>query len=78
MQQAVRPVPAGPSSGPGVLSVGQRAAYIGAGLSLAVAAVRPRPNHVLSLLALGIGGYLAWRGSEGSCPVKAIVTDTMA
>ncbi|MFC3125046.1 hypothetical protein ACFOD4_08235 [Pseudoroseomonas globiformis] len=48
----------------------QRAAYVTAGLILAAAAARPRPNWGLSLLALGAGSLLAWHGAEGRCPVK--------
>ena len=71
MQQAVQPSPTGPSDPAGALSPGERGIYVAAGLGLAVAAIRPRPNPILSLLALAAGSYLAWRGSEGSCPVKA-------
>jgi threonine/homoserine/homoserine lactone efflux protein len=53
----------------------QRAIYMLAGLGLAAAGVKPRPNPLLNLLALGSGAYLAWRGLEGSCPVKAALFD---
>ncbi|MXP64825.1 DUF2892 domain-containing protein [Roseomonas sp. M0104] len=59
----------------GVLSTGERALYVVAGLVMAAAAAKPRPNPLLNVLSLGAGAYLAWRGAEGSCPVKAMLTD---
>ena len=53
------------------LSTTERGAYMLAGLGLAAAAVKPRPNPLLSVLALLGGSYLAWRGYVGNCPVKA-------
>jgi threonine/homoserine/homoserine lactone efflux protein len=53
------------------LSTTERAVYIAVGLGLAAAAAKPRPNMLLNILALAGGSYLAWRGYEGSCPVKA-------
>lgn len=53
------------------LTTSQRAIYMLAGLGLAAAGVKPRPNPLLNVLALAAGSYLAWRGYEGSCPVKA-------
>jgi hypothetical protein len=47
--------------------------YMLGGLVLAAAGAKPRPNMLLSLIALGAGAYLAWRGAEGSCPVKAMI-----
>ena len=58
----------------GALSVEQRALYIVGGLLLATAGVRPRPNKLLSVAAFGIGAYLAWRGAQGSDPLKAAIT----
>lgn len=55
----------------GLLTTGERSAYAVAGLVLAAAAAKPRPNVLLNILALGAGAYLAWRGAEGTCPVKA-------
>ncbi|MCI0756837.1 hypothetical protein [Teichococcus vastitatis] len=55
----------------GELSLPERAGYVAAGLVLAAAAARPRPNPVLTALALGAGAYLAWRGAQGTCPMKA-------
>jgi hypothetical protein len=53
------------------LSTSERAAYIVAGLGLAAAGVKPRPNPLLNVIALLGGSYLAWRGYVGNCPVKA-------
>jgi hypothetical protein len=53
------------------LTTSQRAIYMLAGLGLAASSVKPRPNPLLNVLALASGAYLAWRGYEGSCPVKA-------
>jgi uncharacterized membrane protein len=52
------------------LSLGQRTVYVLAGLALAAAGAKPRPNPLLNVLALGAGSYLAWRGAEGTCPIK--------
>ncbi|WP_208863875.1 hypothetical protein [Roseomonas gilardii] len=57
--------------GDATLSLGQRAIYVVAGLALAAAGAKPRPNPLLNILALGAGSYLAWRGAEGTDPVKA-------
>ncbi|MFC0407396.1 hypothetical protein [Roseomonas elaeocarpi] len=67
-----------PAVSAGTLSMGQRALYVTGGLFLAAAAAKPRPNHFLSLLALGAGVYLAWRGAQGNCPVKAMIDNNMA
>ncbi len=53
------------------LSTVERGAYMLAGLGLAAAAAKPRPNPLLNILALAGGSYLAWRGYVGNCPVKA-------
>jgi uncharacterized membrane protein len=58
----------------GTLTTGERSMYMLGGLVLAAAGAKPRPNMLLSLLALGAGAYLAWRGAEGTCPVKAMIT----
>ena len=63
-------LPALLSQGPKNLSLGERAAYIAAGLGLAASAARPRPNPLLNVLALAAGSYLAWTGAQGRCPVK--------
>ncbi|MCG7392006.1 DUF2892 domain-containing protein [Microvirga sp. ACRRW] len=52
----------------------ERGAYMIAGLGLAAAAAKPRPNPLLSVLALAGGSYLAWRGYVGNCPIKAAMT----
>lgn len=72
MGQSVQSARTGTSAG--ALSVEQRALYIGGGLLLAVAGARPRPNKLLSVAAFGIGAYLAWRGAQGSDPLKAAIT----
>ena len=59
---------------PGQLTFAQRALYVAGGLLLAAAGAKPRPNPILNVVALAAGGYLAWRGAEGSCPVKASLT----
>ena len=51
------------------MSTGGRTLSVLAGLALAAAAVRPRPNRLLSLLALATGSYLAYRGATGHCPI---------
>ncbi|MBB3017739.1 threonine/homoserine/homoserine lactone efflux protein [Microvirga lupini] len=53
------------------LSTTERSVYMLAGLGLAAAAAKPRPNPLLNILALAGGSYLAWRGYMGQCPVKA-------
>ncbi|MGO4525494.1 YgaP-like transmembrane domain [Microvirga sp. 2MCAF35] len=53
------------------LSTVERGAYMLAGLGLAAAAAKPRPNPLLNILALAGGSYLAWRGYMGNCPIKA-------
>lgn len=57
------------------LTGSQRAMYVMAGLGLAAASVKPRPNPLLNVLALASGAYLAWRGYEGYCPIKAALID---
>lgn len=69
------PLPPQAQIDPGHLTFLERGLYIIGGLMLAAAGARPRPNPVLSMAALGIGGYLAWRGAEGSCPAKAVLTE---
>ena len=46
-----------------------------AGLVLAAASVRPRPNRLLSVLALATGSYLAWRGATGHCPITEAIEE---
>ena len=56
------------------LSMSERAIYMAAGLGLAAAGARPRPNPLLNVLALAGGAYIAWAGYSGHCPVKAAIT----
>lgn len=60
---------------PPEISPAGRAVSVLAGLFLAAAAVRPRPNRFLSVLALGTGAYLAWRGATGRCPITEALED---
>ena len=53
------------------LSSGERVLSVLAGLGLTSIAAQPRPNIFLSMLALGAGSYLAYRGATGYCLVKA-------
>ena len=62
-------------SGPANLSTTERALYIVAGLGLAAAGAKPRPNPLLSILALAGGAFVAWSGYVGRCPVKAALID---
>ena len=55
----------------GERSLPDRAVSPGIGLPRAAAAAKPRPNMVLSLLALAGGAALAYRGATGYCPMKA-------
>ena len=59
------------NAGPGHLEMPERALSVVVGLSLAAVAARPRPNHVLSILVLGAGVFLAYRGATGNCPIRA-------
>ena len=61
------------SHSPGELSTSQRGIYLLGGLVMAAAGAKPRPNLLLNVVALGADAYLAWRGVEGSCPVKAMI-----
>jgi uncharacterized membrane protein len=61
--------------GPQNLSFNERALSVVAGLGLAAAGVKPRPNPLLNVLALLGGAYLAYRGATGHCPVKAAIDD---
>ncbi|HEY9568940.1 MAG TPA: YgaP-like transmembrane domain [Thalassobaculum sp.] len=61
-------------SGP-ELSTGERVLSVAGGLMLAAAGTRPRPNMLLSVLAVAAGSYLAYRGATGYCPLKAALAD---
>jgi hypothetical protein len=58
-------------SGEKNLSFTERAVSVLIGFGLMGAAVQPRPNKVLSLLALVGGAGMALRGATGHCPAKA-------
>ena len=60
-------------SGPQNLSAKERALSVVAGLGLAAAGIKPRPNPFLNLAALLGGAYLAVRGATGRCPIKQAV-----
>ena len=53
------------------LGTAERVVSVAAGLMLAAAATQPRPNPLLGLLALAVGGYFTYRGAMGYCPIKA-------
>jgi uncharacterized membrane protein len=53
------------------MSFTERAVSTLIGFGLMGAAVQPRPNKLLSLVALLGGAGLAIRGATGHCPVKA-------
>ena len=59
----------------GDLSFNERAISTGIGLFLAASAVKPRPNKLLSLLALLGGAALTYRGTTGYCQVKAALAE---
>ncbi|MBV9077203.1 MAG: DUF2892 domain-containing protein [Methylobacteriaceae bacterium] len=61
-------------SGKPNLSFTERSLSVVGGLALAAVAAKPRPNKVLSLLALLAGSALAIRGATGHCAAKALVT----
>lgn len=65
-------VPAQSNHG-GNLTFSEQALYVVGGLALAAAGTKPRPNFLLNIVALGAGAYLAWRGTQGYCPVKAAI-----
>lgn len=58
------------------LSMTERAVSVVLGLGLAAAAAQPRPNKVLSLLALVAGSALAIRGATGHSLVGPVMADT--
>ncbi|GAC1330008.1 MAG: hypothetical protein NVSMB26_06920 [Beijerinckiaceae bacterium] len=63
-------------SGAPNLSFTERAISVLIGFGLMGAAVQPRPNKVLSLVALLGGAGLALRGGTGHCPAKAALGET--
>lgn len=56
------------------LSIGERSLSVIAGLAIAAAGARPRPNPLLNIAALAIGSFLAYRGATGYCLIKAKLT----
>ncbi len=56
------------------VSTGERAVSVIAGLALAAAATRPRPNPLLNIAALAMGAFLAYRGATGHCPIRSSLT----
>lgn len=62
-----------PAHDGGEISPGERTISVAAGLVLAAIAAKPRPNMVLSVLALAAGSFLAYRGATGHCPLRAAV-----
>lgn len=62
----------------GQISMTERSLSVAAGLVLAAAAARPRPNAVLSVLALAAGSFLAYRGAMGYCPLRATLAERSA
>ena len=56
------------------LSFKERAISVVAGLALAAAGAKPRPNPLLNIMALAGGALLAIRGATGHCAVKAAIT----
>jgi uncharacterized membrane protein len=53
------------------MSLTERGISLAIGFGMMAAAVQPRPNKLLSLLALVGGAGMAIRGATGHCPVKA-------
>ena len=53
------------------LSTTERTLSIVGGLVLAAVGAQPRPNKILSLIAVVAGSALAIRGATGHCAVKA-------
>lgn len=57
----------------GQLGMPERALSVVGGLALAAVAAKPRPNRLLSLMALAAGSFLAYRGATGTCPIRAAI-----
>lgn len=55
------------------LSFTERTLSIVGGLALAAVGAQPRPNKVLSLVAVLAGSALAIRGATGHCGLKALM-----
>ena len=61
--------------GPRNLSMTERGIYMAIGLGIAAAAVKPRPNPLLNVVALLGGSFIAWSGYNGYCAAKAALMD---
>ncbi len=61
----------------GELSPTERTLSVAGGLVLAAVAAQPRPNVVLSILALAAGSFLAYRGATGTCPIRSAMAERM-
>ncbi len=61
-------------SGEPNLSTTERAVSVVAGLALAAIGAQPRPNKILSLVAILAGSALAIRGATGHCAYKALTS----
>ena len=57
------------------LSFTERAVSVALGLGLAAAAAQPRPNKVLSVLALVAGSALAIRGATGHSLIGPVLAN---
>ncbi len=64
--------------GPRNLSTAERGIYMAIGLGITAAAVKPRPNPLLNIVALLGGSFIAWSGYNGHCAVKAALVDESA
>ena len=62
-------------NGPQNLSFTERAISVALGLGLTAAAVKPRPNPALNVLAFAGGAYLTLRGATGRDPIKQALVD---
>ena len=58
------------------LSMQERAISVVAGLGLAAAGVKPRPNPLLNVVALLGGAFLAYRGATGHDPFNIALLGT--
>lgn len=60
-------------SGDTNLSITERTLSVVGGLALAAIGAQPRPNKILSLVAILAGSALAIRGATGHCPVGPLM-----
>ena len=61
--------------GPRNLAAVERGIYMAIGLGIAAAAVKPRPNPLLNIVALLGGSFIGWSRYDGHCSVKAALMD---